>query len=202
MLSPPEWLCIKAGSCVRQFNISLTVWAKSEDIVHKPQCLKRKESWSRSNRGPSAYQPSALPLGHTGSRKILERWCWWLYWNRFFRLSFCPYVWFCPDDISWSIQPFLTKLGMVVYYYEAIVIQKNCFTNLNVKVTVRAYIIKIWLYLLYLLNCWSICNQTLFDSIASEVRVFCGKIGLLHMPGQGHSEGSVCQWMFVWMISY
>ena len=30
--------------------------------------LKRKESRSVSNRGPSAYQPTALPLGQTGSR--------------------------------------------------------------------------------------------------------------------------------------
>ena len=30
--------------------------------------LKRKESRSGSNRGLSAYQPSALPLGHTDSR--------------------------------------------------------------------------------------------------------------------------------------
>ena len=30
--------------------------------------LKRKESRTVSNRGPSAYQPNALPLGQTGSR--------------------------------------------------------------------------------------------------------------------------------------
>ena len=49
------------------FNVSLIVWAKSPDSVHKPPFLKRKESRRGSNRGPSAYQPSALPLGHTGS---------------------------------------------------------------------------------------------------------------------------------------
>ena len=54
------------------FSISLTVWAKSRDGVHKPQFLKRKESRSGSNRGPSAYQPSALPLGHTGSYPVLS----------------------------------------------------------------------------------------------------------------------------------
>ena len=68
-LSPPEWLCIKVGSCVSHFNVSLIVWAKSQDSVRKPQFLKRKESRSGSNRGPSAYQTSALPLGHTGFRK-------------------------------------------------------------------------------------------------------------------------------------
>ena len=49
------------------FNVSLIVRAKSQDSVHRPQFLKRKESGSGSNRGPSAYQPSSLPLDHTGS---------------------------------------------------------------------------------------------------------------------------------------
>ena len=53
--------CIKEGSRVSHFN------AKSRDSVHKPQFLKRKKSRSGSNRGPSAYQPVALPLGHAGS---------------------------------------------------------------------------------------------------------------------------------------
>ena len=48
------------------FDASLIVWAKSQDSVHEPQFLKRKESRSGSNRGPSIYQHSALPLGHTG----------------------------------------------------------------------------------------------------------------------------------------
>ena len=47
------------------FNVSLIVWAKSQDSVHKPHFFeeKRKESRSESNQGPSAYQLSALPLG-------------------------------------------------------------------------------------------------------------------------------------------
>ena len=35
--SPSELLCSKAGSCVSHFNVSLIVWAKSQDSVHKPQ---------------------------------------------------------------------------------------------------------------------------------------------------------------------
>ena len=58
--------CIKVGSCVSHFNVSLIVLAKSQDSVHKPQFSKRKESRSGSNRGPSVYQPSALPLGDAG----------------------------------------------------------------------------------------------------------------------------------------
>ena len=55
---------------MRHCNVSLIEWAKSQDSVHKPPFLKRKESRSGSNRGPSAYQPSALPLGHTGPHPV------------------------------------------------------------------------------------------------------------------------------------
>ena len=48
------------------------MWTKSRDSVHKRQFLKRKESRSGSNRGPSTYQPSALPLGHTSSKTDLR----------------------------------------------------------------------------------------------------------------------------------
>ena len=46
--------CIKVGSCVSHFNLSLIVWAKSQDSEEKGE-PKRIE------------QPCALPLGHTGS---------------------------------------------------------------------------------------------------------------------------------------
>ena len=35
-----------------------------------PQFFKTRESRSGSNRGPSAYQPCVLPLGHTGSLSV------------------------------------------------------------------------------------------------------------------------------------
>ena len=57
-------LCIKESSCVSHFKVSSIVWANSKDNVHQPHFLKKKESRSESNRGPPAYQPSALPLGH------------------------------------------------------------------------------------------------------------------------------------------
>ena len=60
--------CIKTGGDESRFNVSLTVRdKKSQDSVHRPQTLKRKETAADSNRGPSAYQPNALLLGHTGS---------------------------------------------------------------------------------------------------------------------------------------
>ena len=33
--------------------------------------LKRKRAEAVSNRGPSAYQPNALPLGQTGSHVVV-----------------------------------------------------------------------------------------------------------------------------------
>ena len=39
------------------------------------------------------------------------------------------------------------------------VIQKNWFTVFDVKVTASAYTIKIWLFLLYVLNCWSVWTK-------------------------------------------
>ena len=49
-LSPPEWFCIKVGSCVGHFNVSLIVWAKSQDSVRKPQFLKRRERRAEADR--------------------------------------------------------------------------------------------------------------------------------------------------------
>ena len=40
------------------------VWVKSQDSVHKPQFLKRKENRSGSNRGPATYQPSLTARPH------------------------------------------------------------------------------------------------------------------------------------------
>ena len=45
--------------------------------------------------------------------------------------------------------------------------RKKRFIISDVKVTARAYIIKIWLFLLYLLNCWSVCDQTWINSTTS-----------------------------------
>ena len=43
---------------------------KSQDSVYKPQLFSReRRAEAVSNRGPSAYQPNALPLGQTGARR-------------------------------------------------------------------------------------------------------------------------------------
>ena len=43
---------------------------------------------------------------------------------------------FCPDDISWTAQPFFIKLGVVVLMRWS-VMQKNWFVTFKIKVTVR-----------------------------------------------------------------
>ena len=53
-------------AAVWQILMFYSLCGQSQESVHKPQCLKGKESRSGSNRGPSAYQPCAWPLDHTG----------------------------------------------------------------------------------------------------------------------------------------
>ena len=47
------------------------------------------------------------------------------------------------------------------------IMQKDWFAIFKVKVTARAHMIKIRQFLLYLLNCWSFCYRTWFDSTLS-----------------------------------
>ena len=87
----------------------------------------------------------------------------------------------CSDNISRTAQLFLTKLVMVVYYYEVVCCAENlvhcsecqvhskCSYNQNMTISIFSN-----------LNCWSICNQPWFGSTASEAGVSCKKIGLLH----------------------
>ena len=69
------------------------VMTKSQDSVHKPQPFWReRRAEPVSNRGPSAYQPNALPLGLTGSHSQFQ-------WS----LSICSAVKSssgCPLNIS------------------------------------------------------------------------------------------------------
>ena len=61
--------CMKTGSDENHFNVSLIV--RDKVIRQCPQTTTFEEKGEPkriSNRGPSAYQPNALPLGQTGSR--------------------------------------------------------------------------------------------------------------------------------------
>ena len=79
------------------------------------------------------------------------------------------------------------------------VMQKTWFTVFSVKVTVRAYIIKIWLFLLYLLNAGQFATKLGLIVQHHKSECLVEKLDYC-IQGQGHSEGSKCQWMFVWMI--
>ena len=62
------------GSDESHFNISEGSDGQSHKTVHKPQPFWReRRAEAISNRGPSAYQPNALPLGQTGSRETKQR---------------------------------------------------------------------------------------------------------------------------------
>ena len=92
------------------------------------------------------------------------------------------------SDFVWTISPepfncFNQKLTWWCVIMRRSVMNKSWVTTFNVKVTARAYIAKIWLFLvlflLYLLNFWPIINQTWFGGTTSESKVYCGKNGLL-----------------------
>ena len=60
--------CIKMGSDESHFNVSVGSDGQSHKTVStiKPQPFRReRRAEAVSNRGPSACQPKALPLGHT-----------------------------------------------------------------------------------------------------------------------------------------
>ncbi len=61
--------CIKMGSDESHFNVSVGSVGQSHRTVSTNHNLfeEKGEPKRVSNRGPSAYQPNALPLGQTGS---------------------------------------------------------------------------------------------------------------------------------------
>ena len=63
--------CIKMGSDESHFNVSLIVKDKvTRQCPQTTTFLKRRRAKAVSNRGPSAYQPTTLPLGQTGSPRL------------------------------------------------------------------------------------------------------------------------------------
>ena len=95
-------------------------------------------------------------------------------------LSVCPCVRSCPLNIFWTAHHlFFFFLPNCVWWCIrmrwCVMRGKKWFTIVNVNVTASAYIIKIWLFLLYLLNCWSVCNQTWFVRTASYAGASCGR---------------------------
>ena len=60
--------CTKMGSEQSHFKVSLIVRDKViRQCPHATTFKEKRRAEACSNRGPSAYQPNALPLGQTGS---------------------------------------------------------------------------------------------------------------------------------------
>ena len=51
----------------------------------------------------------------------------------------------CLDEIFWTAEPFITNLGTVMHHHDPECNAKGCFTVIKIKVTVKAYVIEIWL---------------------------------------------------------
>ena len=82
------------------------------------------------------------------------------------------FIWSKYDSfyyIFWTVDSLATKVGMVMQHHEPDSCGHFKFFLLffNVKVTARAHMIKIWLFLLCLLNCWFFGNLTWSDYISS-----------------------------------
>ena len=67
--------CIKMGNDESHFNVSVGSEGQSHKIVSTGHNFRReRRAEAVSNRGPSAYQPTALTLGQTGSLGSLQAW--------------------------------------------------------------------------------------------------------------------------------
>ena len=78
-LSSQNNFCIKMGSDESHFNVSLIVRDKVTRRVstnHKLSEGRREPKRNRAELGPSAYQPSVLPLGETGSLRLSQLMEW------------------------------------------------------------------------------------------------------------------------------
>ena len=74
----------------------------------------------------------------------------------------------CSENIFWITEYFVTELGMVMQHHEPkFHAEKEMFSIFKVKVTAKAYMIQIWLFPLYILNCWFLGNQTGSDDMSS-----------------------------------
>ena len=61
-------LCIKVGTDESHFNVLIMVMGKvTRQVSTDHNFWRERRAEADSNRGPSAYQPNALPPGQTGS---------------------------------------------------------------------------------------------------------------------------------------
>ena len=103
------------------------------------------------------------------------------------------------DNIFWITAHFVTKFGMVMQHHQPESYGHFVVVAIfKVKVTARAHIIKIWLFLLYNLNCWFLGNLGL---IIHHQKPVCPvkKNGLLHSGSRSQQRVKKCN--FFQMIS-
>ena len=79
--------------------------------------------------------------------------CWW------FQILFKPPNVLLPNLVWWCI---------IMSWSDVV---KNWFAIFKVEITARAFMIKIWQFLLYLLGCWPFCYQTWFVGTLSKAGV-------------------------------
>ena len=65
--------CIKMGSDESHFNVSLIVWDSHKTVSTNHNFWREMRAEAVSNRGSSAYQPTALTLGQTGSHNFHKK---------------------------------------------------------------------------------------------------------------------------------
>ena len=81
--------------------------------------------------------------------------------------------------ISSAAEPSVTKLGMVMEHHEPKCPARRLVCCLQVQGHSESSFDQIWLFLPYLPNCWSFCNQIRWDGTSSLTGVLCVKIRLL-----------------------
>ena len=96
--------CIKMGSDESHFNVLLIERDKVTRQCPCTDCNFRRErrAEAESNRGPSAHQPNALPLGQTGSHgqngilSFSNSSAYWRVLNRHLKIAEMKENRFCP----------------------------------------------------------------------------------------------------------
>ena len=83
--------CIKMGSIESHFNVSLIVRGKVTRQCRQTTTWRERRAEAVSNRGPSAYQPTALPLGQTGSQfDLVHLYCHMASQKEEYGMTQCP----------------------------------------------------------------------------------------------------------------
>ena len=105
-LSPSEWLLHYDWQRQEPFNVSLIVRDKvtNETVSTDHSFWRERRAEGDSNRGPSAYQPNALPLGQTGSQSLcptggVSVLCIYLH----ARWEFLRSLLLCLCDVFWAL---------------------------------------------------------------------------------------------------